>query len=35
MNNPLIKDNTDKYNSVPFSKIKAKHFMPALDYAIN
>ena len=35
MNNPLIKDNTDKYNSVPFSKIKAKHFMPALDHAIN
>ena len=35
MNNPLIRDNTDKYNSVPFSKITAKHFMPALNYAID
>ena len=35
MNNPLIKDNTDKYNSVPFSKIKVNHFMPALDFAIS
>ena len=34
MDNPLIKDNLDKYNSVPFSKIKAKHFMPALEFAI-
>ena len=35
MNNPLIKDNTDKYNSVPFSKIKVNHFMPALEFAIS
>ena len=35
MDNPLIKDNLDKYNSVPFSKIKAKHFMPALQFAVD
>jgi len=35
MDNPLIKDNIDKYNSVPFSKITAKHFMPALEFSIN
>ena len=35
MNNPLITENTCEYKSVPFSKIKADHFMPALEYAIN
>ena len=35
MNNPLITENTCEYKSVPFSKIKADHFMPALEYAVN
>ena len=32
--NPLLEKNTDKYNSIPFSKIKTEHFIPALYDAI-
>ena len=32
--NPLIISSNYKYGAVPFDKIKLKHFMPALDYAI-
>ena len=33
-NNPLLKNNTNKYNSIQFSKIKSEHFIPALEYGI-
>ena len=33
-NNPLLENNTNKYNSIQFSKIKSEHFIPALEYGI-
>ena len=33
-NNPLLNEAGNKYNSVPFSKIKAEHFIPALNHSI-
>jgi len=33
-NNPLLQDNFDKYNSIPFKLIKSEHFIPALKLAI-
>jgi len=33
--NPLFKEYTTKYNSIPFSKIKNEHFIPAFIEGIN
>lgn len=34
MNNPLLENFNTAYNTVPFSKINEKHFLPALEEAI-
>jgi Zn-dependent oligopeptidase len=32
--NPLLQFNEDNHNAIPFDKIKAEHFLPALDESI-
>lgn len=34
MNNPLVEEWNTPYQTVPFDKIKAEHFVPALQFAI-
>ena len=33
-NNPLLTIKTDKYNSIPFNKIKSDHFLPAIKICV-
>ena len=33
--NPLLKEFTDPFGTIPFNEIKTEHFIPALDAAID
>ena len=33
-NNPLLKEFTEPFGTIPFNELKTEHFMPALDAAI-